>query len=216
MQTMTAHRSPAFEMPRLFGGRDSRPALLKLWCPFLLWLSAVLLYAAAKPAGLVVLGIFATAGLFLFTMALIMPTDRDLRYRRFVRWHTIGYREIVECKRSFFPLLGYLKLNRFVPPWGRLYFVFYTPSEPFLGRSAQREIVQYVQDKMAGKPQPETLGATEIHSPAATPEKEGSVSLCALWVVLGSFSLVIGIGGEVTFNPKKFAELVSKCDIITD
>ena len=31
-----------------------------------------------------------------------------------------------------------------------------------------------------------------------------------------SFSLVIGIGGEVTFNPKKFDELVSKCDIITD
>jgi len=138
-----------------------------------------------RPAGLVLLGLFAIAGLFLFTLALIMPTDGALRYRRFIKWHTIEYQEIVQCKRSLFPLVGYMKLNRFLPPWGRLYFVFHTPSEPFFGRSAQKAIVQYIQDKMAGKAGLDTRGETKIEVHVAAPEKKGSLPVCALWALLG-------------------------------
>ena len=97
---MMERQSPGIEKPRLFDERDSGPALLKLWFPFLLSLIVIeLCQPPLNPGSLVLSGLFATAVLFLLTLALIMPGDRNLRYRRFIRWHTINYEEIIECER---------------------------------------------------------------------------------------------------------------------
>ncbi len=175
---------PAFERPRLFDGRDSRPALMKFWCPILLFLIAVeLLQPPVNWARLFLAAWFALAAVFFFTMPVIFATPRNLQYRRFLRWHTINYHEILECKRSVVPLLGYVKLKRFVPPWGRLYFVFHTPSAPFLGRSEQEIVLRYIRNKMAGadagtEPEPKTAPS------AAEVEEKGSVGKCLLWAFL--------------------------------
>lgn len=183
---MMEHKLPDIQRPRLFGSRDSRPALLKLWFPLLLWLIAIESFEPNGPAGgFVLVALFAMAGFFLFTLAVIMPTNDNLQYRRFIRWHTINYDEIVECNRSILPVVGYLKLKQFLSPWGKLYFVFSTPSAPFFGRSEQGKVLIYIQDKMAGKV--EESASPEENTKTGTSDREGhaSMKVCALWAVLG-------------------------------
>ncbi len=187
---MTEHRSPPFEKPRLFDVRDYGPTVLKVWFPLLLWLSVVGLYQPPeKPGGLLLLGLFATLGLFLLTLALIVPNDCDLRYRRFFRWHAISYEKIVECKRSIFPGVGYIKFKQFIPPWGRLYFVFYAPTSSPFDRSAKlaahKAVLHYIQDKVAGEVNADAEAETKIQVTPATPEMKSSVGVCALWALLG-------------------------------
>src|SRR5207302_9591978 len=154
------HRSPKFEKPRLFDPRDSRPTIVKLGFPLMLWLGVFGLYhPPEKPGGLILLGLLALLSLFFFTLALIVPTDRYLEYKRFIQWRTISYKEVSKCGRSVFPLVGYIKLKRFLPPWGRLYFVFYTPSAPFFGRAEQEAILEHIQDKIAGRAEAGTAEA---------------------------------------------------------
>jgi len=183
---MTTRQPVNFERPHLFDSRDSRPTILKVGFPIVLWLPLVFEFnQPQKPGGIVLLGLMAALGLFFFTLALIMPSDHHLEYRRFIRWNKISYNEILVCKRSIIPMVGYVKLRQFVPPWGKLYFVFYTPSAPFLGGSEQELMVQYVRDKMAGRSD-ENAGvetSAEITTPAM--EEKGSVARCALWALLG-------------------------------
>src|SRR2546426_3718528 len=69
------HRSPKFEKPRLFDPRDSRPTIVKLGFPLMLWLGVFGLYhPPEKPGGLILLGLLALLSLFFFTLALIVPT----------------------------------------------------------------------------------------------------------------------------------------------
>ena len=180
------HRSPKFEKPRLFDPRDSRPTIVKLGFPLMLWLGVFGLYhPPEKPGGLILLGLLALLSLFFLTLALIVPTDRYLEYKRFIQWRTISYKEVSKCGRSIFPLVGYIKLKRFLPPWGRLYFVFYTPSAPFFGRAEQEAILEHIQDKIAGRAEAGTAIETKSEVTATGPKAEGPLRLCALWALLG-------------------------------
>ena len=77
------------------------------------------------------------------------------------------------------------KLKRFLPPWGRLYFVFYTPSAPFFGRAEQEAILEHIQDKIAGRAEAGTAIETKSEVTAAGPEADGPLRLCASWALLG-------------------------------
>lgn len=62
-----------------------------------------------------------TAILFLSSLAVLEIPDGKLRYRRLFSWSRVPYDEIVDCGTVW--IFGYLRLRRFVFPWGRLYFV---------------------------------------------------------------------------------------------
>jgi hypothetical protein len=185
MQAMIKPQSLSFETPRLFDSRDSRPTVLKLGFPLALWLPLVFeFHQPQKPGGIVLLGLVTALGLFFFTLALIMPSDHHVQYKRYIRWHKIDYNEILACKQSIIPLVGYVKLKRFVPPWGKLYFVFYTPSAPFLGGSERKMMIQYVQDKMAGRDAAVGVEA-RIATNTVEMEEKGSAAKCGLWALMG-------------------------------
>lgn len=58
-----------------------------------------------------------------FTAARIRVCGNALQYRRFIRWKDIPWDEVVDAKWSLIPPLACLKLRRFLPPWGRLYYL---------------------------------------------------------------------------------------------
>jgi hypothetical protein len=62
------------------------------------------------------------AVLFLLLLAVVHVRDGKLQYKRFLKWTTIDRNEIVSVGRAG-PFIGYMRLNRFTFPWGRLYFV---------------------------------------------------------------------------------------------
>lgn len=59
-----------------------------------------------------------------------------------------------ECKVSLVPAMGSLKLRRFVPPWGKIYFVL---EEPFQWAvpGGETRLTAFISARSAEKPQPE-------------------------------------------------------------
>ena len=62
------------------------------------------------------------AALFGLSTAAIEVRADVIRYRRFVKWKTIRHQDIVAAGARWAPFFGYVQLNRFVFPWGRIYF----------------------------------------------------------------------------------------------
>jgi hypothetical protein len=68
-----------------------------------------------------------------------------LSYRRFGGWRTIDRREVIASGVVWPPFIAYVRLNRFVPPWGRLYFVPDTNEEPNPFRRGIHPILRHLQ-----------------------------------------------------------------------
>lgn len=66
---------------------------------------------------------FALLAIFLLTVVDVRAGENGLSYRRFLRWRQLDHSEVIACGKSSFPTLGYISVKRFVPPWGKLYFV---------------------------------------------------------------------------------------------
>jgi hypothetical protein len=62
-------------------------------------------------------------GIFNLTLAQMKVHEGGLSYRRFLKWRELLYEDIRECRSSILPATGYVRLNRFLWPWGKLYFV---------------------------------------------------------------------------------------------
>ncbi len=105
--------------------------LLKLWAPCL-WLAAAALFASGGPfrwrLALAVppLGLAA----FYLSLAVVQLNNGVLRYRRFLDWTTLDRDDVVSSGRALHPLVGYMRLKRFLLPWGRLYFVLDPSLDP--------------------------------------------------------------------------------------
>src|SRR5690349_2328274 len=108
---------------------DMRPLGTKVLMPTILILGGTFLLTAptTRPAGVVLCGFIVLLGVLQFiVVGLVKPTEECLFYRRFLEWRRVEYSDIVKCGRPIFPLfwgLHYLKLRRFEPPLGKLYFV---------------------------------------------------------------------------------------------
>jgi hypothetical protein len=89
-------------------------ALLTLGVPF------VLLYGTLRFLNLVLCVPFLIAALFCLSVVQVAPYGDHLKYRRFLRWKAISYSAVRECRESW--VYGYLRTNRYLPPWGGLYF----------------------------------------------------------------------------------------------
>ena len=85
---------------------------------------------------------------FCASLAVLEIPDGTVRYRRFLRWTRVPYEEIVESGTSWAVFsIGYLRLKRFVFPWGKLYFVL-DQNEKLVWRGAY-PLLRYIQKRDA-------------------------------------------------------------------
>lgn len=66
---------------------------------------------------------FLIAAFFGASLAIVELRGEVLRYRRLFKWTIIPENEIVSARVECPPVIGSLRLKRFLFPWGRLYFV---------------------------------------------------------------------------------------------
>jgi hypothetical protein len=89
-----------------------------------------------------ILGIF-----FCASLAVLQIPDGRIRYRRLLRWRKLSYDEIVECGTSWvMPGIGYVRLKRYLFPWGKLYFVLDENERIF--EHGTHPLLRYIQDRM--------------------------------------------------------------------
>ena len=108
--------------------RSSRAEIigLKFFAPFILlvipfsfvtkWLREEFL-----PGQLLLVGPMTLAALFFLSIAVIEVRDGTFYYRRFLKWTPVDRDEILTS--GMFWLTGYIRLKRYVFPWGRISFV---------------------------------------------------------------------------------------------
>jgi hypothetical protein len=78
------------------------------------------------------------------SLAILEVRDDVVRYRRLIKWTTLPTEEIVSARVEAAPLAGSVRLNRFLFPWGRLYFVLDAKStlNPF--RTEEYPMLRYL------------------------------------------------------------------------
>jgi hypothetical protein len=65
---------------------------------------------------------FIIAALFWASIAILEVRGGVLRYRRFFKWTIVRSEEIKGAGVVWHPFIGYIRFDRYVFPWGRLYF----------------------------------------------------------------------------------------------
>lgn len=196
--------------PRLFDYRDYTPTGLKIWLPLVLWSGAVLGFSSSStgPVGYIVFALLAVAGLFLATLALILPSDKSLKLTRLTRWRPLDYGEIVSCGESFIRGIGFLRLKRPVPPWGRIYFVFYAPVDSPVNWRGKRQaidaLVHYVNERVRERRTRPSAAGDARRSPIAPSERGAIVRHCVIAGIAGSLWTAI-IRGYLFARPAVLA-----------
>ena len=141
--------------PRFLALDDQRPAVYKLLMPALFTSGGFLLAVSSttRPAGVVLCSVIMLMGVIQFVgVGLVRPTEECLLYKRFFKWHRIEYSDIVDCGRAAFPPfwgLHYLRLPKFQPPFGKLYFVQYHPAPLFSQRQLDHKMIEEIRARIA-------------------------------------------------------------------
>src|SRR5690242_6124815 len=124
--------------------------VLKYWAPILFFFCTFVFYRVQFRWGqLFILIPLLLAFLFHASLAIVQVSDGNIRYRRLVQWKELRFDEIVDCGVFWGAGIGYVRLNRFVWPWGRLYFVL-DASEKIFGRG-DYPLLCFVRGHMKGK-----------------------------------------------------------------
>lgn len=112
--------------------------------------------------GALVMSVVLLAAAFMASLAILEISSGALRYKRFFRWKGIEEGDIVRSGCLWPPFIGYIKLTRFVFPWGRIYFALdgNLQSNPF--RRGQYPLLLYLQQKseLALRDRAESKGPT--------------------------------------------------------
>lgn len=111
---------------------DRNNVLVMKFCASALWLFATAAMSKGDWLSWRILFAVPFGALFLFHLSLAVVRVRGgaLQYRRFLTWSTIDRRDVISSGVVWPPALGYIRLNRFLSPWGRLYFVLDTDRSP--------------------------------------------------------------------------------------
>jgi hypothetical protein len=99
---------------------------------------------------------FIIAALFWASIAILEVRSGVLRYRRFFKWTTIPLEDIVAAGVAWRQFIGYIRLNRYVFPWGRLYFALDPSYEMNPFRRSDYGLLRYLR-KQGGWPGGKTL-----------------------------------------------------------
>jgi hypothetical protein len=124
--------------------------VLKYYAPLILFGGVYVFWSAGfRWAQLIILVPLILGILFYASLAVLEIPDGTVRYRRFSRWRRVAYDEIVGSRASLAVFgIGYLRLKRFVFPWGKLYFVL-DQNEKLFGRGAY-PLLRYIQRRDEG------------------------------------------------------------------
>lgn len=119
--------------------------LSKFLGPLLCVGGSLLVFGEDFPSARFLLAIpFLVAAFFGVSLAILEVRGGVLRYRRLFKWTTIPDDQIAGARIEWPPVIGSVRLKRFLFPWGRLYFVLdkNTESNPF--RPGGFPLVQYL------------------------------------------------------------------------
>jgi len=150
--------------------RSAVPAVLvvKCWGPLILVIGALGVFGADFPTWKFLPAIpLLLLAIFHASVAVVEVRGGVIRYRRLFKWADIQSEEVLSARPVWPPLLGSIKLKRFVLPWGRLYFVLDKNRESNPFRRGVFPLVCY-------------LNKEELHTDSqnsAIPSKPSSVSL---------------------------------------
>jgi hypothetical protein len=124
--------------------------VLKYWAPIIFFLGTFIFYKVQFRWGQLFILIPLLLGfLFHASLAILQVPDGNIRYRRLFRWIQLPFDKIVGCGVLWGGGVGYIRLNRFVWPWGRLYFVL-DANEKIFGRG-DYPLLRFIQEHMKGK-----------------------------------------------------------------
>lgn len=119
--------------------------LLKFWAPLFWLIWTVALFKddvfSTRMVGCIP---FVLAFVFHMSLAAVRIRTGEVQYRTFLRWRSLTQMDVVSSGVLWSPFIGFLRLQRPRPPWGRLFFVLDSISAQ---RSTQREgrgIVAYL------------------------------------------------------------------------
>jgi len=98
------------------------------------------------PGRIVVIGPLTYLGILCLTAAEVRAEENVLKYRRFISWKHISYKNIKKCENSWCPWLGYLSLDHFLFPLGKVYFVKLRPA--FSGNP--KGLIDFINARRAG------------------------------------------------------------------
>jgi hypothetical protein len=119
--------------------------LVKLWGPLLCVVGSLLIFGEDFPSRRFLLASpFLIAALFGASLAILEVRNGVLYYRRLFKWTPIRENEIVSGRVEWPPVIGSIRLNRFVFPWGRLYFVLDASSDPNPFHKGEYALFRYI------------------------------------------------------------------------
>lgn len=103
--------------------RSVQIPVFKFWLPLLATGALIMIFRHSSIWQ--VLWVIPMAWLIIFYITAVqIRTERGLiRYRRFVSWKQVQGEQVESVGYSLFPGLGQIRLDHFLPPWGRLYYV---------------------------------------------------------------------------------------------
>lgn len=84
------------------------------------------------------------AALFGMSIASVEVCGDVIRYRRFFKWTTVRHEEVSGAGAVWAPFFGYLRLNRFVFPWGRIYFALDANLNPNPLKRGEYPLLRYL------------------------------------------------------------------------
>jgi hypothetical protein len=153
--------------------------LFKYWFAFLLFLADFFLLKGISgyPARIPIVLALTLWGLFCLTAAEVRGHERYAEYRRFLSWKQVRYDEMRDCRDSWLPGVAFMRLSRFVAPWGKLYFVTVRPA--FSGNP--KELVAFINARRAGAP----IHHMAVNEQDLSKATKKPVQLCALMASVG-------------------------------
>lgn len=96
--------------------------MMRIWAPLICLAGSLSVFGVRWP-GLVLAFPFILAALFLLSLAEMQALPEGFRYRRLLKWKPFRGADLLQVYSARSWLVGCVKLNRLVLPWGRLYFV---------------------------------------------------------------------------------------------
>ena len=119
--------------------------LLKFWAPLFRLIWTVALFKddvfSIRIVGCIP---FVLAFVFHMSLAVVRIRDGAVQYRTFLRWKSLPRMEVVSSGVVWSPFIGFLRLQRPRPPWGRLFFILDPESARRSARDEGRGIVAYL------------------------------------------------------------------------
>lgn len=120
--------------------------VLKYYAPFLFFGATFIFWSSRFRFGALVILIPLLFGVFFSaSLAVLRIPDGTVHYRRLFSWRKLHYDEISGCGVSWVPGTGYLRLRRFLWPWGKLYFILDRNKQLF---RPERPLLRYIQERI--------------------------------------------------------------------